>query len=121
MPVADRSAQAGRVVRHRIAEAIDVDIIIAGPVHFREAHGSTRWRKRKRDSGTIIGERAMSCQHRLAFLHLGGRISSRLDQHPNQEGDKWRRKRSLVEKASGVTLICVWCRPSPWPRLDPTN
>src|SRR5206468_5938116 len=42
MPVADHPAESSRVVRHRLAEAIHVDVIIAGAVHFGETHVCSR-------------------------------------------------------------------------------
>ena len=38
MPVADRPTQAGGIGRHRFVEAIDVDVIVAGTLHFGETH-----------------------------------------------------------------------------------
>src|SRR5690242_18494543 len=38
MAVADSATESGRIVRHRIPEAIDVDVIVPAALHFREAH-----------------------------------------------------------------------------------
>src|ERR1700687_3770623 len=41
MPIADGPAQSSRIMRHRVAEAIDVDILVADAVHFGETHVSS--------------------------------------------------------------------------------
>src|SRR6185312_13804954 len=38
MAVADGPAEAGRIVRHGVREAIDIDVIVAAPLHFGETH-----------------------------------------------------------------------------------
>src|SRR5437660_12053086 len=41
MPIADGPAQARGVVRHRVAQAIDVNVVVADAVHFGEMHVSS--------------------------------------------------------------------------------
>src|SRR5262249_35867644 len=38
VPVADRAAQRGGILRQRLAKAVDVDVVVAAALHFHEAH-----------------------------------------------------------------------------------
>src|SRR5947209_2020878 len=76
MAIADGPAKSGRIVRHRVAKAIDVDIVVAGAVHLGETHVSryledcsaNRWIIRKRSGDANSGEELLPTQKAHNFL-----------------------------------------------------